>query len=88
MIFTFPITQSNVIKDLALSLLNQKRDQKLAYFGEIHPGIIKKLDFKEPNIYGLEIFLGNLPEPNKRLDRQKKVFKRLTFKNLRETLLL
>ena len=34
-----------------------EKGPKLAYFGEIHPGIIKKLDFKEPNIYGLEIFL-------------------------------
>ena len=31
----------------------------LAYFGEIHPAIIKKMDFKEPNVYGLEIFLRN-----------------------------
>ena len=28
----------------------------LAYFGEIHPAIIKKMDFKEQNIFGLEIF--------------------------------
>ena len=46
----------------------------LAYFGEIHPAIIKKLDFKEPNIYGLEIFLKNIPEPNKKVRLTKKSF--------------
>ena len=28
----------------------------LAQFGEIHPSIISKLDYKEKNIYGFEIF--------------------------------
>ena len=28
----------------------------LASFGEIHPSIISKLDFKEKNIYGLKYF--------------------------------
>ena len=39
----------------------------LAYFGEIHPSIVSKLDYKEKNIYGFEIFLGNIPEPSKKL---------------------
>ncbi len=39
----------------------------LAQFGEIHPSIISKLDYKEKNIYGFEIFLGNISEPNKKL---------------------
>tara|TARA_B100000886_G_scaffold326020_1_gene272136 strand:+ start:6715 stop:9117 length:2403 start_codon:yes stop_codon:yes gene_type:complete len=51
----------------------------LAYFGEIHPAIIKKLDFKEPNIYGLEIFLKNVPEPNKKIRQIKKSFKASDF---------
>ena len=51
----------------------------LAYFGEIHPAIIKKLDFKEPNVYGLEIFLKNIPEPNKKIRQTKKNFQASDF---------
>ena len=58
----------------------------LAHFGEIHPAIVKKLDYREPNIYGLEIFLKNIPEPKKKLDKAKEVFKLLTFKNRKEIL--
>ena len=47
---------------------------QLAYFGELHPAIIKKLDFKEPNIFGLEIFLRNIPEPIKKIRQSKKSF--------------
>ncbi len=39
----------------------------LAQFGEIHPSVISKLDYKEKNIYGFEIFLENVPEPNKKM---------------------
>ena len=60
----------------------------LAYFGEIHPAIIKKMDFKEPNIFGLEIFLKNIPENNKKFEKQKKVFKPQIFRNRKEILLL
>ena len=69
------IIQISVITqvDQALLILNQKKVH-LAYFGEIHPAIIKKLDFKEPNIYGLEIFLKNIPEPNKKIRQTKKSF--------------
>ncbi len=51
----------------------------LAYFGEIHPAIIKNLDFKEPNVFGFEIFLNNLPEPNKKARQTKKSFKSSDF---------
>ena len=37
--------------------LKSEKGPHLAYFGELHPAIIKRLDFKEPNIYGLEILL-------------------------------
>ena len=47
----------------------------LAQFGEIHPSIISKLDFKEKNIYGFEIFLDNIPIPNKKLRVLKENFK-------------
>ena len=51
--------------------LKSEKGPHLAYFGEIHPAIVK-LDFKETNIYGFEIFLKNLPNPTKKLGKQKK----------------
>ncbi len=59
--------------------LKSEKGPHLAYFGEIHPAIIKKLDFKEPNIYGLEIFLKNIPEPNKKIRQTKKSFRASDF---------
>ena len=50
----------------AISLKSQNGPH-LAYFGELHPAIISNLDFKEKNIYGLEIFLKNIPQPNKKI---------------------
>ena len=47
--------------------LKSEKGPHLAYFGELHPGIITNLDFKEKNIFGLEIFLKNIPQPNKKL---------------------
>ena len=54
--------------------LKSEKGPQLAYFGEIHPAIIKKIDYKESNIYGLEIFLKNIPEPNKKIRLTKKSF--------------
>ena len=48
------------------------------YFGEIHPSIISKLDFKEKNIYGFEIFLKNIPD-RKKLRVFKVILKFQTF---------
>ncbi len=56
-----------------------ERGPCLAYFGEIHPAIVKKLDFKEPNIYGFEIFLQNIEEPNKKNRQTKKSFRASAF---------
>ena len=47
--------------------LKSQNGPHLAYFGELHPTIISNLDFKEKNIYGLEIFLKNIPQPNKKI---------------------
>ncbi len=52
--------------------LKSSKGPQLATFGEIHPAIIKKMDFKDKNIFGLEIFLKNIPEPNKKLRETKK----------------
>ncbi len=55
--------------------LKSEKGPHLAYFGEIHPGIIKNLDCKDKNIFGFEIFLKNIPEPNKKLRQSKKSFR-------------
>ena len=59
--------------------LKSEKGPHLAYFGEIHPAIIKKIDFKEPNIFGLEIFLKNIPENNKKVRETKKSFQASDF---------
>ena len=59
--------------------LKSERGPHIAYFGEIHPAIINKLDFKDPNVYGLEIFLKNIPEPSKKIRQTKRSFKASDF---------
>ncbi len=54
--------------------LKSEKGPHLAYFGEIHPAIIKNLDFKDKNIFGFEIFLKNIPEPSKKFRLSKKSF--------------
>ena len=53
-------------------VLKSDKGPHLAYFGELHPAIIKKLDFKDKNVFGFEIFLKNITEPNKKI-RQTKI---------------
>jgi len=52
--------------------LNSANGPLLAFFGEIHPGILSNLDLKEQNVAGFEIFLKNIPEPNKKYRLAKK----------------
>ena len=59
--------------------LKSEKGPHLAYFGELHPAIIKRVDFKEPNVYGLEIFLKNIPEPNKKIRQTKRSFQPSDF---------
>ena len=59
--------------------LKTEKGPHLAYFGEIHPAIIKNIDFKDLNIFGFEIFLKNMPEPNKKLRQSKKSFQTSDF---------
>ncbi len=59
--------------------LKSEKGPHLAYFGEIHPAIINKLDFKESNVYGIEIFLDNIPEPNIKNRLTKKSFQSSNF---------
>ena len=55
--------------------LNRDKDQIAAYFGEIHPNIIKNIDIKTESLVGFEIFLDNLKLPKKTLNDQKTKFK-------------
>jgi phenylalanyl-tRNA synthetase beta chain len=59
--------------------LKSEKGPNLAYFGELHPAIIKTLDLKYTNIFGFEIFLKNIPEPNKKLRESKKSFQAFDF---------
>jgi phenylalanyl-tRNA synthetase beta chain len=54
--------------------LNIGKDQVAAYFGEIHPNILKRLDIKSESLVGFEIFLDNLKLPKKTLNDQKSKF--------------
>ncbi len=51
--------------------LNKGKDKAAAYFGEIHPNILKTLDIKTESLVGFEIFLDNLKLPKKPLKDQK-----------------
>ena len=54
--------------------LNAGKDKVAAYFGEIHPNILKKIDIKTETLVGFEIFLDNLKLSKKTLNNQKKNF--------------
>ena len=54
--------------------LNSGKDQVAAYFGEIHPNILKAMDIKTESLVGFEIFLDNLKIPKKTLNDQKTNF--------------
>tara|TARA_B100001121_G_scaffold25816_1_gene19964 strand:+ start:1103 stop:3508 length:2406 start_codon:yes stop_codon:yes gene_type:complete len=54
--------------------LNKNKDQVAAYFGEIHPNIINKIDIKTESLVGFEIFIDNLKLPIKTLNNLKKRF--------------
>ena len=54
--------------------LGSSNGPELAYFGEIHPLIIKKLDLRTDNVLGFEIFLDNIPESRKKIREAKPQF--------------
>ncbi len=47
---------------------------ELAYFGEIHPSVVKKMDLRIENVLGFEIFLDNIPETRKKIREKKPQF--------------
>ncbi len=54
--------------------LNNDKDKVAAFFGEIHPNILNKIDIKTESLIGFEIFLDNLKLPIKTLNNQKTKF--------------
>ena len=54
--------------------LGSANGPELAYFGEIHPSIIKKLDLKVESILGFEIFFDNIPASGKKVREIKPQF--------------
>jgi phenylalanyl-tRNA synthetase beta chain len=54
--------------------LNKGKEHLAAYFGELHPNIIKKLDLKIEALVGFEIFVDNLKITKKSLNDQKTKF--------------
>ena len=51
--------------------LGSSNGPELAYFGEIHPFIVSKLDLRTDNILGFEIILDNLPDSRKKIRETK-----------------
>jgi len=54
--------------------LGSSNGPELAYFGEIHPSIIKKLDLRIENVLGFEIILDNIPESKNKIREEKLKF--------------
>ena len=50
---------------------NKEKEKVVAYFGEIHPNILKKIDIKTEALIGFEIFIDNLKGQKKSLKDQK-----------------
>ncbi len=55
--------------------LNKNEDKPVAYFGEIHPNIIKKLDIKTETLAIFEIYIDNIKKTEKKLKDQKSQYK-------------
>ena len=71
-IFVSDLTNSSYHPGRSGSItLKSEKGPHLAYFGELHPAIIKKLDFIDTNIFGFEIYLKNIPQPNKKVRQTK-----------------
>ena len=54
--------------------LSTEEDKQIAFFGEIHPNIVKKLDIKTDALIGFEIYLDYFKETKKKLKDQKSQF--------------
>ena len=54
--------------------LNKEKNLVAAYFGEIHPNILKKIDIKTEALVCIEIYLDNMKETTKKLKDQKVLY--------------
>jgi len=54
--------------------LSKEEDKVAAYFGEIHPNVLKKIDIKTEALMGFEIFVDNLKKTKKSFKDQKKIY--------------
>ena len=54
--------------------LSKNENNPVAYFGELHPNILKKIDIKTEAIVGIEIYLDNIKEKTKKLKDQKALY--------------
>ena len=59
--------------------LNKGKEKVVAFFGDIHPNILKKLDIKVEALVGFEIFLDNIKHSKKSLKNQKTQYKYSDF---------
>ena len=59
--------------------LNKNKEKVVAFFGDIHPNILKKLDIKIEALVGFEIFLNNIKLTKKPLKNQKTQYKYSDF---------
>ena len=59
--------------------LNKDKEKVAAYFGEIHPNILKKIDIKTESLAGFEIFIDNIKQNKKSLNDQKTQYKYSDF---------
>ena len=59
--------------------LNKGEQKVTAFFGDIHPSILKKLDIKVEALVGFEIFLDNIKQPKKLIKDQKTQYKYSDF---------
>ncbi len=59
--------------------INKSKKNVVAFFGEIHPNILKKLDIKTESLAGFEIFLDNIIETKKPLKDQKNKYQYSDF---------
>ncbi|MBC8303682.1 MAG: phenylalanine--tRNA ligase subunit beta, partial [Pelagibacterales bacterium] len=55
--------------------LNKNESNPVAYFGEVHPNILKKIDIKTESLVCFEIYLENIKETSKKLKDQKTQYK-------------
>ena len=55
--------------------LNKDKEKVIAFFGEIHPNILKKIDVKTESLSGFEIFLDNIKQTKKSQNDQRTQYK-------------